>query len=68
MLRLNKGKNDITKEINVSEYGDFKFKSFLATREPLTHPVILVAVSVSDEPNISRMRSPLPVLETSTTR
>lgn len=68
MLRLNKGNNDITKGINLSEYGDFKFKSFLATREPLKRQVTLVAASVRDETNVSKMHSSLSVLEASTTR
>lgn len=66
--RLNKGSNDIMKERNVGEDEDFRFKSFLATREPLKLQLTLVAVSVSDEPNISWMHSSLPVWEARTIR
>ena len=56
------------KERKLGEVEDFRFKSFLATREPLKLQLTLVAVSVSEEPNIYWMHTSLPVLEASTIR
>lgn len=59
------GNSDITVwEINLGENGDFKFKSLLASKEPLTLPLTLGGISVSVEPSISWMHSSSPASET----